>query len=317
MLLSAFTKRSKRGRYSKNTQKTKTYTTTAKTIGTKNAVASSGILLAGCSAIAVSAYLLMDRPDAYVVEEPHMELPRYPWYHKSMWRSFDAMELRRGFQVFKQVATACHGLKYLTFVELVDAMMSEQEAREVAADFEVEDGPNDEGEMFMRECNLGDKWPQPYENVKLARLANDGANPPDLTHIIQARIGGENYIFSLLTGYMEPPVGVTVLPGMFYNPYMEGGLIKMPPPLIKGMVEYEDGTEASISQMAKDVSAFLYWCREPKQKKKHRLFLKAHQMLIWCAIIPMFYIWRSTWLVVHNRRVVFMQHNAWFKKPTL
>ena len=127
------------------------------------------------------------------------------------------------------------------------------------------DGPNDEGEMFERPAKLSDSIPGPYANEQAARAANNGALPPDLSLIVKARHGGADYIFSLLNGYVEAPVGKTMLPGLYYNPYFAGGAIGMPAPLMDEAVTYPDGTIATISQMSKDVSIFLAWAAEPER----------------------------------------------------
>ena len=129
----------------------------------------------------------------------------------------------------------------------------------MASEVDVVDGPNDEGEMFERPAKLSDPLPSPYENEEQGRLANGGALPPDLSLMVKARHSGQDYLFSLLTGYCEAPAGKDLMPGLYYNPYFPGGMIAMPPPLNDDGVEYEDGTPATISQQAKDVVQFLNW----------------------------------------------------------
>ncbi|KAJ1390868.1 Cytochrome c1 [Sesbania bispinosa] len=121
----------------------------------------------------------------------------------------------------------------------------------MAAEIEVVDGPNDEGEMFTRPGKLSDRFPEPYANEAAARFANGGAYPPDLSLITKARHNGQNYVFALLTGYRDPPAGVSIREGLHYNPYFPGGAIAMPKMLNDGAVEYEDGTPATESQMGK------------------------------------------------------------------
>ena len=141
---------------------------------------------------------------------------------------------------------------------------TEEEATELALNIEVADGPNDEGEMFDRPGRLSDKLPAPYANEEGARFANGGAYPPDLSLITKARHNGANYVFSLLLGYREPPAGVSVREGLYYNPYFPGGAIAMPKMLNDGGVEYDDGTPATEAQQAKDVVSFLAWAAEPE-----------------------------------------------------
>jgi len=150
---------------------------------------------------------------------------------------------------------------------LVGVCYSEEEAKNLAKAITVVDGPNDAGEMFEREGKLQDPFPSPYRNEQHARSINNGALPPDLSLIAKARGRGEDYIFALLTGYCAPPAGVTVneAAGQYYNPYFPGGKIGMGKQLMDGAVEYPDGTPATESQMAKDVSVFLMWAAEPDQ----------------------------------------------------
>lgn len=140
---------------------------------------------------------------------------------------------------------------------------------------QVEDGPNDEGEMFTRPGRLADKLPIPYANEQAARYSNGGAYPPDLSLISGARHNGQNYIFALLTGYRDPPAGITMREGLYYNPYFPGGAIAMPKMLVDGGAEYDDGTPASASQQAKDVVTFLTWSCYPWQDEMRIMGIKA------------------------------------------
>jgi ubiquinol-cytochrome c reductase cytochrome c1 subunit len=181
----------------------------------------------------------------------------------------------------------------------VGVCFTEAEAKALAAQATVKDGPDDTGappppppplrlaasqppsparppaaspgEMFERPGKLSDPLPRPYENEAQARMANSGALPPDLSLIVKARHDGENYLFALLTGYTSPPAGVTVAAGQHYNPYFPGGKISMGKQLEDGGVEFDDGTPASASQMAKDVTTFLSWASEPKQDTRKRM----------------------------------------------
>ncbi|KAJ0639378.1 putative cytochrome c1, cytochrome c-like domain superfamily [Helianthus annuus] len=145
---------------------------------------------------------------------------------------------------------------------------TEEETKAMAAEIEVVDGPNDEAEMFTRPGKLSDRFPQPYENEQAARFANGGAYPPDLSLITKARHNGQNYVFALLTGYRDPPAGVSIREGLHYNPYFPGGAIAMPKMFNDGAVEYEDGTPATEAQMGKDVVSFLSWAAEPEMEER-------------------------------------------------
>ena len=142
------------------------------------------------------------------------------------------------------------------------------------------DGPNDQGEMFERPGRPSDHNPSPYANEQAARAANGGALPPDLSLIAKAREDGPDYIYVLLTGYQEPPAEVTVPEGMHYNAYFPGHMIAMPPPLSDGVVEYGDGTTATVGQMAADVTQFLMWMAEPKLEERKQTGLKAVLFLV-------------------------------------
>jgi ubiquinol-cytochrome c reductase cytochrome c1 subunit len=155
-------------------------------------------------------------------------------------------------------------LNRIAFRNLIGVCYTEDEVKAMAADLDVTDGPNDKGEMFDRPGKPSDKLPAPYANEEQARAMNNGAYPPDLSLIIKARHDREDYLFALLTGYRDPPAGVTLGTGQAYNPYFPGGKIGMEKQLKDGAVEYPDGTEANVSQMAKDVCVFLAWAAEPE-----------------------------------------------------
>lgn len=183
----------------------------------------------------------------------------YPWGYTGFFKSNDCAALRRGYQVYREVCATCHSIKGIHFRELVGVTHSQPEVTAMAEEIDVVDGPNDEGEMFERPGALNDSIPKPYANDEVGRAANGGALPPDLTLMTKARHAGNDYLFSLLTGYCDPPAGKQIMTGLYYNPYFPGGAIAMPPPLMDGGVEYEDGTEASASQQASDVIQFLNW----------------------------------------------------------
>jgi len=154
--------------------------------------------------------------------------------------------------------------------------MTTDEAKALAEENEYDSEPNDEGEIEKRPGKLSDYIPDPYKNDEAARAANNGALPPDLSLIVKARHGGCNYIFSLLTGYPEePPAGAVVQEGLNFNPYFPGTGIAMARVLYDGLVEYEDGTPATTSQMAKDVVEFLNWAAEPEMDERKRFGIKA------------------------------------------
>ena len=168
---------------------------------------------------------------------------------------------------------------------------------------QVMDGPNDQGEMFARPGKLSDKLPSPYANEAAARYSNGGAYPPDLSLITKARHDGTNYVFSLLLGYREPPAGVTVREGLHYNPYFPGGAIAMPKMLVDGGVEYDDGTPATESQMAKDVSTFLSWAAEPEHDERKLMGAK-FMFVLSLVFFQAGYYKRWKWAPIKSRKLI-------------
>ena len=213
------------------------------------------------------------------------------WTFKGLFGKFDRGELQRGYQVYTEVCSSCHSMKYLSYRNLAEKggpEFTELEAKAIAASFEVIDGPNADGEMFTRPGKLSDKFVMPYENTEAAKAANGGAYPPDMSVLIKARGGGADYIYSLLQGYDDPPLDITLDDGVYYNKYMYGNKIKMASPLSDGIVEYSDGTEASVKQMSKDVTTFLMWAAEPHLEARHQMGFKAIVYLIILTILVYF-----------------------------
>ena len=220
-----------------------------------------------------------------------VEYLKTDWSFKGPFGKFDRAALQRGYQVYQEVCSSCHSMKYLSYRNLVEKggpEFSVDQAKAIAASFEVKDGPNADGEMFMRPGRLSDKFVMPYENEKAAQAANGGAYPPDMTVLAKARGGGVDYIYSLLQGYEDLPVGIILDDGVYYNKYMYGNKIKMSNQLSDGLVEYSDGTNASVEQMAKDVSTFLMWTAEPHLETRHRMGFKAIIYLIILTILVYF-----------------------------
>ena len=209
------------------------------------------------------------------------------WSFKGFFGKFDRAQLQRGYQVYTEVCAACHSMKYLSYRNLSQPggpEFTEQQAKIIASQFEVTDGPNSDGEMFVRPARLSDKFVGPYPNDQAATAANGGAYPPDMSVLVKARKGGADYIYSVLMGYEEPPKDFKLDDGVYYNKYMEGNKIKMSQPLIEGIITYSDGTNATEEQMAKDVTAFLTWAAEPHLEARHKLGLK---VLIFLTILTL------------------------------
>ena len=202
-----------------------------------------------------------------------VDLLKTDWTFKGLFGKYDRASLQRGYQVYTEVCAACHSMQYLSYRNLAEPggpEFTEEQAKAIAASFEVLDGPNSDGEMFMRPAKLSDKFVKPYENVEASKAANGGAYPPDMSVLAKARKGGADYIYSLLLGYEDPPAGIKLDDGVYFNKYMYGNKIKMSAPLSDGLVEYNDGTEASEEQMAKDITTFLMWSAEPHLETRHK-----------------------------------------------
>jgi ubiquinol-cytochrome c reductase cytochrome c1 subunit len=236
----------------------------------------SRLWTAGAVALALAAGA-SDHP-AHAQEE--VELLEVDWPHEGMFGTFDRAAAQRGFQVYREVCSVCHGLTYVAFRNLMELGFSEDQVRALAAEYTVIDGPDENGEMFERPAVPADPIPPPYPNDEAARAANAGALPPELSLITKARPEGSDYVYSLLVGYEEPPADVEPREGLYYNVFFPGNWIAMPPPLQEGLVAYADGTEATVPQMAADVTTFLTWAGEPTLEQRKQTGLKAMLFLI-------------------------------------
>ena len=218
------------------------------------------------------------------------------WPFEGIFGTFDRQAAQRGAQVYFEVCSACHSNHNLYYRNLKDIGFSEAEIKQLAQKYTVKDGPNAEGEMFDRPALPSDRFVSPYQNEEAARAANNGAYPVDLSLIIKARHDGPNYVFSLLSGYQEAPADIKLMPGLYYNPYFEGGQIAMPPPLTQGQVTFSDDTPATVEQMAKDVVVFLQWAAEPEMEHRKSMGLK---VMIFLLVFTVFFymakkkIWKN------------------------
>jgi cytochrome c1 len=197
---------------------------------------------------------------------------------------YDRAQLQRGFQVYKEVCSACHSLNRIQFHNLDEAGgpgFTEAQAKAIAAGYKIPDDPSAQnngqiydssGNRVTRAGSLADHFPAPFPNEFAARAANNGALPPDLSLIVKARAGGPNYVFSILTGFKKtPPANFKVLANKYYNPYFDGRNISMPPPLADGSVTFSDGSPNDIEHEAEDIVAFLTWASEPKMEQRKEL----------------------------------------------
>nr|XP_020480814.1 cytochrome c1, heme protein, mitochondrial isoform X2 [Monopterus albus] len=264
----------------------------------KVALTALGVVVAGGAGLALTLH------QAVKASELELHPPHYPWSHDGLLSSLDHASARRGYQVYRQVCAACHSMEFLAFRNLVGVIYTEDEAKAVAEEFDIVDGPNESGEMFTRPGKLSDYFPKPYPNPEAARFANNGSLPPDLSYITSAKHGGEDYVFSLLTGYCDPPAGEPAKEGLYYNPYFPGQAIGMAPPIYNEVLEYEDGTPATMSQVAKDVCTFLKWAAEPEHDIRKRMGLKV--LLGGIVVIPLaYYMKRHKWSVLKSRKMAY------------
>lgn len=253
----------------------------------------AALLLAGAGAPAVAAEGggHDDRP------------PRLSWSFAGPFGMYDPAQLQRGFKVFKEVCAACHSANYLYFRNLAQEggpKFTEAQAKQVASEYQITDGPNDAGDMFQRPGRLSDHWPAPFPNDNAARAANGGALPPDFSVLAKARsyhVGfpgfitdafiqyqehGVDYIHALLMGYTDAPAGVHLQPGLSYNKYFPGNQIAMPKPISDGQVEYSDGAPQTVDQYASDVAAFMMWVAEPHLDARKRI---GFQVMIFLVVL--------------------------------
>lgn len=249
-------------------------------------------------------------------------LPSLKWSFEGIFGSYDRPQLRRGSQVFLEVCSGCHSLEMVYYRNLVDIGFTTDQAKAMASDYEIEDGPDDEGEMYMRPAKLSDRFVKPFANTNAARFANGGAFPPDLSVITKARKGGTDYIYGLMTGYLDDaPADFDLSEGTYYNKYYPGHQIFMAQPLYEEAVDYEDGTEPTLEQHAKDITAFLAWAANPEMEERKRLGIKVILYLI--ILTAMFYalkrrIWSNISLeeFVHDPYVVeYEQEMQRHKRP--
>jgi ubiquinol-cytochrome c reductase cytochrome c1 subunit len=216
---------------------------------------------------------------------------------------FDKQQLQRGFQVYKEVCSACHSLKYVAFRDLTGLGYSEGQVKAIAAGFDNIPSINpDTGEAATRKGVPADRFPLAFANDIAARAANNNAIPPDLSYMTRARHGGADYVYSLLTGYQDQPAALLkefpdakTPNGLHFNPYFANLNIAMPPPLrSEGQVQYSDGTKPTVDNMARDVAAFLVWTADPNLETRHQYGFMAVVFLLFSSLLA-FGAYRNIW----------------------
>jgi cytochrome c1 len=222
------------------------------------------------SVLAAVAAIALAAPLAANSAEEEIKLPKQEWSFNCVFGKFDKVQVQRGFQIYKEVCSSCHSLNYISFRNFDDLGYSEAQVKALAAEYDIDDGPDDNGDMFKRKGKPSDRLPKPYPNDQFARAANNGALPPDLSLIAKAREGGPDYIYNLLLGYGDAPADMKIADGMNYNKYFPGHQIAMPQQIMDDRVSYADkDVPTTAPQLAKDVTAFLMWTAEPKMEIRH------------------------------------------------
>jgi ubiquinol-cytochrome c reductase cytochrome c1 subunit len=232
----------------------------------------------------------------------YVEIPDHEFEFDGPFGAYDKASLQRGFQVYSQVCSACHGMDYLSYRNLSEIGYNEDEIKAIAGQYTIMDGPNDEGEMFERARVPSDRFKNPFPNEAAARYANNGALPVDMSLIAKARAGGADYLYALLTGYEDPPEGVELMTGQYWNKYMAGHKIAMAPPLLDGIVDYDgEDTPETVEQYAHDVSQFLMWAAEPKMVERKKMGFKVVLYLLIFAGI-MYLVKKKLWKKLKHPR---------------
>lgn len=241
---------------------------------------------------------------ASAAEYPLIKPVEQNWSFSGPFGTYDRGELQRGLKVYREGCAACHGLDRVAFRTLEDLGYSEAQVRALSGEYEIEDGPDANGDMFMRTAIPSDYFPDPFPNAEAAAASNNGAAPPDLSLIAKARAvergfplfvfdiftqyaeSGPDYIYNLLVGYEDAPEGYEQQPGTYYNPhFIAGTSLSMAPPLAEGIVSYDDGAPETVEQYAHDVTAFLMWAAEPHMEDRKRMGFVVMLFLIGFAVL--------------------------------
>ncbi|WP_175837964.1 cytochrome c1 [Wolbachia endosymbiont of Litomosoides sigmodontis] len=226
----------------------------------------------------------------YAEEFVPLSNKKIDWSFNGVTGSFDRESIQRGYKVYKEVCATCHSMNRVAFRNLQDVGFSEEDVKQIAASYQVKDGPNDLGKMFNRPGIPSDYFIAPFDTKEAAIASNNGVVPPDLSLIIKARHDGANYVYSLLTGYRN---GEQDESGLYFNPYFPTGKLAMAPPLSEGIVKYDDIKQATVENMAYDIVNFLQWTAEPELERRHKLGFK----------VVAYFVILTVFVVLTNKRI--------------
>ena len=229
-------------------------------------------ILAGALGAGLASQALVSQARAQGHEA--VEPPKQSWSFNGPFGTFDRASAQRGFQVYKEVCGNCHSMKLVYYRNLAGIGLNEAEIKAIAASVQVPGGVDETGQAVERPGLPSDHFRSPFPNDMAARAANAGALPPDMSLIAKARSNGPDYIHHLLTSYKDPPEGVKVPDGQYYNEAFPGHFLAMPPPLAEGQVTYADGTPATVEQMTRDVTQFLNFTANPDLEQRKRMGVK-------------------------------------------
>lgn len=225
-------------------------------------------------------------------------IPNENWSFQSLFGTYDLAAAQRGFQVYLNVCSNCHSMEMLHYRDLAGIGLTDDQIKAVAAGVTVPLGIDDQGNPKEGPATPASQFRSPFPNVQAAKVANNGAAPPDLSLIVNAREGGPNYIYGILTGFAKAPAGFKVADGLYYNRTFPGHQIHMPPPLQDGTVEYTDGTPDNLAQEAHDVVTFLAWAANPEMVERKQIGVRVILFLVFMTGIT-YAVKRKVWSDVH------------------
>jgi len=278
----------------------------------------NGLTVAALGLALVAGALLPSKGLAATTQEEPKDIH---WSFEGPFGRFDQAQVQRGYKVYREVCAACHSMNYMSFRNLgqkggpfYDPKYANPNdnavVKSLAHDIQIKDIDGDTGDAISRPGLPADKFPNPFPNAIAAAASNGGAAPPDLSVMAKAREGGPAYIYSLVgLGFVQPPAGLTLPPGKYYNPYYpgdltanwhgkgpvpQGGLISMPPPLTDGKVTFDDGAPNKVADQARDVAAFLAWAAEPKQEERKQFGLGAMIYLLIFSVL-LWFSYKKVW----------------------